>query len=119
MRKYQIDFQRVPVGQTFCKNGNEWFKRSTRTAHIINPVEYRGVWFYFGNLENCTVYLQTEFKSSGVYGMYKVTMEDGFSAITNAASERGAIDSLFSANIIAAPDSAIYSCKLIETIEGL
>jgi hypothetical protein len=51
--------------------------------------------------------------------MYKLTTEDGFSAITNAASERGAIDSLFSANIIAAPDSAVYSCKLIETVEGV
>ena len=59
MRKYQIDFQRVQVGQTFCKGGNKWFKRSTRTAHIINPVEYSGVWFYFSNLEKCTVYPQT------------------------------------------------------------
>ena len=60
MRKYQINFQRVPVGQTFYIGGNEWFKRSTRTAHIINPAEYSGVWFYFRNLENCTVYLQTK-----------------------------------------------------------
>jgi len=59
MRKYQIDFQRVPIGQTFCSGGNEWFKRSTRTAHIIKPSEYSGVWFYFGNLENCTMYPQT------------------------------------------------------------
>ena len=60
MRKYQINFQRVPVGQTFFRGGNEWFKRSTRTAHIIRPEEYSGVWFYFRNLEKCTVYLQTK-----------------------------------------------------------
>lgn len=39
------DFKEVPVGKTFWSNGNEYLKRSTRTAWLI---KYNRT-FYFRN----------------------------------------------------------------------
>ena len=55
MRKYSTQFERLPVNTTFSKNGNKWRKRSTRTAVIVKPIEYSGIWFYFGNNEQVII----------------------------------------------------------------
>jgi hypothetical protein len=39
-----LDFKALPVGQTFWYNGNEYTKKSTRTAYLH---EFKRV-FYFG-----------------------------------------------------------------------
>lgn len=39
------DFREVPVGDTFWSNGNEYVKRTTRTARLI---KYNRI-FYFRN----------------------------------------------------------------------
>ena len=49
--KYQTQFERLPVNTIFSLNGNSWFKKSTRTASIVEPIEYSGRWFYFGKNE--------------------------------------------------------------------
>lgn len=54
-QKYQTTFDRIPVEYTFSYNGQLWQKRSTRTAHILKPEEYRGNWFYFAGLDKVTL----------------------------------------------------------------
>ena len=55
MRKYSTQFNSLPVGSLFIKGGNKWKKRSTRTAEIVEPVEYAGTWFYFGMSESVVI----------------------------------------------------------------
>lgn len=55
MRKQYIHFNDLPIKAYFSRNGNEWMKRSTRTAEIVKPEEYSGTWFYFGERELCIV----------------------------------------------------------------
>ena len=55
MRKYSTQFDRLPVGTTFSKNGNKWLKKSSRTAEIIKPEEYKNTWFYFGKNEQVII----------------------------------------------------------------
>jgi hypothetical protein len=114
MRKFSIDFKRVPVGFIFRNGGNTWFKQSTRTARIIHPTCKR--WFYFTRSERCEVVQQTEFNPVGLYGLYRLTLIDGSTACVNSSSERGAIDTLKRAGIFNAPESAIYACSLIKVI---
>ena len=45
--KYQTQFERLPFGLIFEKNGTIFRKKSSRTAEIIRPTEYAGTWFYF------------------------------------------------------------------------
>jgi len=115
MRKFQIDFPRVPVGFTFQNGGNTWIKQSTRTARIVDPDYYKR-WFYFNKADQCVVTRQTEFATVGSYGLYKLTLIDGFIASINASSERDAIDTLIRAGVFNAPESAIYACSLIKQI---
>lgn len=49
--KYQTQFERLPINTVFSLNGNTYFKKSTRTANIIKPAEYSGIWFYFSKNE--------------------------------------------------------------------
>jgi hypothetical protein len=49
--KYLIKFSDLPTNENFSLNGNEYRKRSTRTAEIINPEMFSGTWFYFGKNE--------------------------------------------------------------------
>jgi len=49
--KYQTQFERLPINTVFSLNGNTYFKKSTKTANIIKPTEYSGIWFYFGKNE--------------------------------------------------------------------
>jgi hypothetical protein len=49
--KYLIKFNDLPVNDKFSLNGNEYRKRSTRTAEIIKPETFSGTWFYFGKNE--------------------------------------------------------------------
>lgn len=56
-RKYITQFNRLKTGSNFSKNGYKWKKRSTRTAEIVKPVEYKGKWFYFG--QNEPVYIRS------------------------------------------------------------
>jgi hypothetical protein len=114
MRKFSIDFQRVPVGFEFRNGGNTWFKQSTRTARIIHPTYKR--WFYFTRWERCEVVQQTDFNPVGLYGVYRVMLLNGFTSTVNASSEREAIDTLISSKVFNAPDSAIFSCQLITTL---
>ena len=51
MRKYTVQFYRVPIGCKFSQNGNACVKRSTRTATLP---EY-GRRFYFRRREQVTV----------------------------------------------------------------
>ena len=46
IRQYAY-FSDLPVSTIFSMNGNQWRKRSTRTAQIVTPVEYSSSWFYF------------------------------------------------------------------------
>lgn len=48
---HQCAFNRVAIGATFCKNGNAYIKRSTRTAFLT---KYNRI-FYFGQRELVTV----------------------------------------------------------------
>jgi hypothetical protein len=50
------------------------------------------------------------------YGMYKLTMNDGFTVSVNASSFKSAFESLIKARIINAPTSAIKSCKLMKRL---
>lgn len=48
-------FKDVWVGEYFWCNGNYYYKRSHRTADLLLPKEYSGVWFYFGMNDLCEV----------------------------------------------------------------
>jgi len=48
-----IYFNELPEQAIFILNGNQYRKRSTRTAEIIKPVEYAGTWFYFRKKDLC------------------------------------------------------------------
>ena len=114
MRKFSIDFQRLPVGFEFRNGGNSWFKQSTRTALIIHPTCKKVV--YFTLWEPCEVIQQTDFNPLGLYGIYRVMLLDGFTSTVNASSEREAIDTLIRSKVFNAPDSAIFSCQLLTTL---
>lgn len=45
--KYQTQFERLPLGLIFEKNGVIYRKKSSRTAEIIRPDAYHGMWFWF------------------------------------------------------------------------
>ena len=49
--KYLLKFNQLPIGCQFSLNGNQYRKRSTRTAEIDKPQQYAGTWFYFGQKE--------------------------------------------------------------------
>ena len=49
--KYLVKFNQLPIGCQFSLNGNQYRKRSTRTAEIDKPKQYAGTWFYFGQKE--------------------------------------------------------------------
>ena len=53
MRKYTVQFHRVPIGCKFSQNGNACVKRSTRTADILDLAAARR--FYWGKREQVTV----------------------------------------------------------------
>ena len=55
MNGYRMLFEDLKVGRTFEKGGNIWIKKSTRTASIIYPAEYSGLWFYFTNHDLVTI----------------------------------------------------------------
>ena len=42
-------FNELPASTLFSLNGNQYRKRSTRTAKIVWPIEYNSNWFYFAN----------------------------------------------------------------------
>jgi len=50
------------------------------------------------------------------YGLYKLTMNDGFTVSVNASSFKAAFDSVIKARIINAPISAVKSCKLMKRL---
>ena len=55
MKQYSTQFGRLKLRSVFSKNGNKWFKRSTRTAVIVKPKEYAGKWFYFSKNEQVII----------------------------------------------------------------
>ena len=57
MKQY-IYFNELPVGANFSLNGNQWRKRSTRTAEIVGS-DYAGTWFYFKQRELAIVGLHS------------------------------------------------------------
>lgn len=46
-------FKDIPLYREFTLNGNRYIKKSSRTAYIIKPDEYVGVWFWFGKNDLC------------------------------------------------------------------
>jgi hypothetical protein len=46
-------FRDVPIGAQFHCNGNRWMKRSSRTAVMVKPDSYAGIWFYFRGRDLC------------------------------------------------------------------
>ena len=54
-RKQYAYFDDLPLTTNFSLHGNQWRKRSSRTAEIITPEQYRGFWAYFRNNEVCLV----------------------------------------------------------------
>tara|TARA_R110000782_G_scaffold140036_1_gene232544 strand:+ start:351 stop:590 length:240 start_codon:yes stop_codon:yes gene_type:complete len=48
MRQYSY-FNELPVQTLFSLNGNQYKKRSTRTAKIVWPENYSNSWFYFSD----------------------------------------------------------------------
>lgn len=55
MNRQYAYFNELPVKTVFNLNGNTWIKRSTRTAEIVDPGCYAGMWFYFGKRDLCVV----------------------------------------------------------------
>ena len=54
MKQYAY-FKELPVNATFSLNGNQYLKKSTRTAGIVCPEEYANTWFYFAEKDLVTV----------------------------------------------------------------
>ena len=50
------------------------------------------------------------------YGLYKITMNDGFTVKVNASSFKSAFEAIVKARIVNAPVSAVKSCKLIKAL---
>ena len=48
-------FKNIQINSRFYFGGNEWVKKSARTAQIIKPEEYSDRWFYFGKEDICTI----------------------------------------------------------------
>lgn len=55
MNKQYVYFKELPTNTRFSLNGNVYFKRSTRTAEIVEPGAYKGSWFYFTDRTLCIV----------------------------------------------------------------
>ena len=53
MRKQYIYFKDIPLYREFTLNGYRYLKKSSRTAYIIRPDEYVGVWRWFGKNDLC------------------------------------------------------------------
>jgi len=53
--KIKQTFKNIEINSRFYFGGNEWVKKSTRTAQIIKPKEYSDRWFYFGKEDICTI----------------------------------------------------------------
>lgn len=47
MEAQYAHFSELPARALFTLNGNQYRKRSTRTAEIVKPASYAGAWFYF------------------------------------------------------------------------
>ena len=48
MKQYAY-FNELPANTIFSLNGNQYRKRSTRTAKVTWPIEYNSNWFYFAD----------------------------------------------------------------------
>jgi len=70
IRQYAY-FSELPAGALFSKNGNQYKKRSTRTAEMVKPVEYSGLWFYFARREPCQVNLHDRLANNYFEGRKK------------------------------------------------
>jgi hypothetical protein len=46
-------FKDIPTNSIFHFGGNQWIKKSKRTAQIIKPIEYSERWFYFSKNDLC------------------------------------------------------------------
>jgi len=46
-------FKDIPTNSIFHFGGNQWIKKSKRTAQIIKPREYSERWFYFSKNDLC------------------------------------------------------------------
>ena len=55
--------------------------------------------------------------NKNIYGLYMITMSDGFKIKVNASGLQSAYESIIKASIVNAPISAVKSCKLIKQIE--
>jgi len=53
MRKQYIYFKDIPLYREFSLNGYRYIKKSSRTAYIIRPDEYVGVWRWFSKNNLC------------------------------------------------------------------
>lgn len=51
-RKLQCQFNQIPTGTTFFKNGDVWVKQSSRTAHLRDDEFY---WYWFSQKELVTI----------------------------------------------------------------
>ena len=56
MKAYQTEFSRIKKGCVFNRNGNQYYKKSTRTAVIVLPAVYvGGIPFYFNQTDKVQV----------------------------------------------------------------
>tara|TARA_Y100000361_G_scaffold25031_3_gene20092 strand:+ start:2304 stop:2495 length:192 start_codon:yes stop_codon:yes gene_type:complete len=55
MNQQYIYFKDLPIKSIFSRNGNQWIKKSMRTAQIVKPIEFNNNWFYFGDRDLCVV----------------------------------------------------------------
>jgi len=46
-------FKDIPTDSSFYFGGNQWIKKSKRTAKILKPIQYSGRWFYFSKTDLC------------------------------------------------------------------
>ena len=54
MRRYQIEFERLAIGDTFRLGATNWVKSSTRTARVFDNGKAERV-FYFSRNDLCVI----------------------------------------------------------------
>lgn len=54
MRRYQIEFDRLAIGDTFRRGATSWVKSSTRTARVFDNGRAERV-FYFSRNDLCVI----------------------------------------------------------------